>query len=227
MLSILKNHTILYVEDEPEIQKNMTEYLQSYFGTVHTASDGEDALKQYNTHNPDVLLLDINIPLVDGLSVAKTVRQTDNNARIIMLTAHTETERLLSATELNLTKYLVKPITPKLFKETLLVLAKELLISAPKFLNIGKNCVWDQENETLFINNEHTPLPEKEYKLLKLLINKKGCTTTYVDIMIAVWEDAYERDISIDSVKNQIRNLRKRLPKDCIDSIYGKGYMLK
>ena len=227
MLSILKNHTILYVEDEPEIQKNIAEYLESYFDTVYLASHGKEALEQYNKHNPDVLLLDINIPFIDGLSVAKEIRQKNNYVKIIMLTAHTETERLLTATELNLTKYLVKPITPKLFKDSLLLLSQELLLNPLKFLHIGEGYIWDKENEILLLENKPYKLVDKEHRLLKLFIRQKGKITSYEDIMIAVWEDAFEKDISIDSVKNQIRHLRKKLPDGCIDSIYGKGYMLK
>jgi len=77
MLSILKRHTILYVEDEPEIQANISEYLSNYFGTIHLASDGKEALAQYYKNRPDVLLLDINLPNTDGLSVAQEIRESD------------------------------------------------------------------------------------------------------------------------------------------------------
>ncbi len=227
MLSILKNHSILYVEDEKEIQKNIAEYLESYFQTVYLASDGKEALTQYNTYNPDVILLDINLPLLDGLSVAYEIRKNNHDIKIIMLTAYTDTDKLLTATELNLTKYLVKPITPKLFKESLLLLSHNLILNPSKFLHFGNDCVWDRTSEILFIAKQPCKLTNKEHRLLKLLIKQKGTTVFYADIMLAVWEDAFERDISIDSVKNQIRHIRKKLPARCIDSIYGKGYMLK
>jgi DNA-binding response OmpR family regulator len=79
----------------------------------------------------------------------------------------------------------------------------------------------------LIIEKEPYKLIDKEHPLLKLLIMKKGEITSAEDIMVSVWDDAFEKDISIDSVKNQIRHLRKKLPDGCIDSIYGKGYMLK
>ena len=64
MLKILKKHSILYVEDEPEIQKNIAEYLKNHFGTVYLASTGNEALLAYTKNQPDVILLDINLPVL-------------------------------------------------------------------------------------------------------------------------------------------------------------------
>lgn len=227
MLGILKNHSILYVEDEPEIQKNITEYLESYFGRVHVASDGKEALEVYDTQHPDALLLDINLPFISGLEVAKQIRQEDQTVKIVMLTAHTEKEKLLAATELKLTRYLIKPIAPKLFKETMELLANELQLNPSRFINLASNCVWDKTQEVLRVDDIPISLTNKEQRLLKLLVENKSSAVSYEDIMIAVWDDAFEKEISLDSIKNQISHLRKKLPSDCIDSVYGKGYLLK
>lgn len=227
MLGILKNHSILYVEDEPEIQKNIREYLESYFGTVHIASDGKEALTLYEEHHPDALLLDINLPFLSGLEVAKQIRKKDQTVKIVMLTAHTEKEKLLTATELKLTKYLIKPIAPKLFKETMELLASELRLNPSRFINLASNCIWNKTQEVLRIDDVPVSLTEKEHRLLKLLLEKKGTDVSNEDIMLAVWENAFENEISVDSVKNQISHLRKKLPNVSIDTIYGKGYILK
>ncbi len=227
MLSILENHSILYVEDEPSIRSNITEYLKSYFGSVWVGADGAEALTLYQMHHPDVLLLDINLPYMDGLSVAKEIRHTDHTTKIIMLTAHTEKEKLLKATELKLTKYLIKPVSPKDFKETMQLLAEELQQNPSRFVNLTEGYIWDREYERLSREGHSIELTEKNYLLLKHMIAYKNQVVTYEDIMVAVWEDSFERDISIDSVKNQVSRLRKKLPEGAIDSIYGKGYRLK
>lgn len=227
MLSILKNHSLLYVEDEPTIRENITEYLESYFGTVYVASDGKEALDLYNMHHPDVLMLDINLPFLSGLEVAKQVRGKDQTVKIVMLTAHTEKEKLLAATELKLTKCLIKPIAPKLFKETMGLLAQELRQNPSLFVNLSSNCIWNKKQEVLRIDDTPVSLTEKEQRLLKLLIENRGSTVSFEDIMITVWEDAFEKEISHDSVKNQISHLRKKLPQVCIDAVYGTGYRLK
>lgn len=226
MLSLLKNHSILYVEDEPEIQANIAEYLESYFASVLVANDGKEGLSLYEKHHPDVLLLDINLPYISGLEMAKEIRQKDQDVKIVMLTAYTEKIQLLRATELKLTKYLIKPVTPKLFKETMELIAQELRKNPSRFVNLSINCVWNKKEETLYVEDIQIALTNKEQRLLKLLIEKKGSTISYEDIMIAVWDDAFDTNISLDSIKNQISHLRKKLPKDCIDTVYGKGYML-
>ncbi len=227
MLSVLKNHSILYVEDEPEIQANIAEYLGNYFSNIHLASDGKEALEKYKKHHPDVMLLDINLPKIDGLSVAKEIREQDNNVKIVMLTAFTEKEKLLKATELKLTKYLIKPVPPKEFKATLEMLATELMNNPSRFLNLSNDYIWNRDQEQLSHKTITINLAEKEHRLLKLFISFKGKLVSYEKIMTAVWEDAFDREISIDSVKNQVSQLRKKLPPDCIASVYGEGYTLK
>jgi len=227
MLEILKESTILYAEDEPEIQANIVEYLEEFFGTVHTAQNGTQALELYERYRPDVLLLDITLPYVDGLSIAREIRQKDQHVKIVMLTAHTEQEKLLKATELKLTKYLIKPVTPKEFKETMQLLADELLKNPSRFVSLSKGCIWDNQEERLSVHGQDIELSEKKHLLLKLLIIQKGQVVTYEDIMVTLWEDSFEQDISIGSVKNQVSLLRKKLPEGCIDSVYGIGYRLK
>lgn len=227
MVNILKQHSVLYVEDEPQIQANITEYLESYFETVYVASDGKEGLALYEKHHPDVLILDINLPYLSGLEIAKKVRQKDQTVKIVMLTAHTEQEKLLAATELKLTKYLIKPLAPKLFKETMELLAQELQNNPSRFINLSPTCVWNKKQEVLRMNDTRVLLTEKEQRLLKLLIAHKGSSVSYEDIMVTVWEDALEKEISHNSVKNQISHLRKKLPNVCIDAVYGEGYRLK
>ena len=226
MLSILQDYSILYVEDEPTIQADIQEYLEYYFKKVYLASEGEEALSIYREVHPDVLLLDINIPNIDGLSLAKEVRQTDKLTKIIMLTGITKTHKLLEATELKLTKYLVKPVSPKAFKESMILLARELIEDPIEFVHLGEHCIWDSNKKILIFKEKHILLLEKELKLLELFIEKRGQSVSYEDIMVVLWEDSFEKEISINSVKNQVSHLRKKLPKSAITNIYGCGYRL-
>ncbi len=227
MRSILKKHSILYVEDEPDIQANIAEYLGHYFSDIYLASNGEEALAQYKQYSPDVLLLDINLPIIDGLSVAKTIRQHDQTVKIVMLTAHTDKEKLLKATELKLTKYLIKPVSPKEFKGTMDILAEELANNPSRFLSLCENYRWDKQQSQLLRDDDPIQLSEKEQRLLQLFIGHKSSLVTYQAIVSAVWESGFKRDISIDSIKNQVSCLRKKLPEGCISSVYGEGYILK
>jgi DNA-binding response OmpR family regulator len=226
MLSQLKKYSILYVEDDLSIQKLIKNYLENYFGDVYIATTGEEALIRYKEYYPDVLLLDIDIPLISGLEVARLVREQNKYIKIVMLTAYADQEKLLNATELKLSKYLIKPIPPKEFKEVMELLSKELTEDPNHYIPICSHCIWDIKLEQLFLNDDKVLFSEKEQQLFKLLVQTKGLTVSYEDIMIHVWDDAWQREISIDSVKILMSRMRKKLPEGCITSVYGKGYIL-
>ncbi|MCH9813497.1 MAG: response regulator transcription factor [Epsilonproteobacteria bacterium] len=227
MKTVLANHSILYVEDDLSVQANMREYLESFFKLVYVACDGKEALTLYEKYKPDALILDINLPYEDGLSVAKKIRKKDKYVSIIMLTAHTDEEKLLRAVELKLTKYLVKPVSPKAFKEALDLLAKEFVALSDKFISLCESFIWKRDTKQLLRIEEEIVLTQKERKLLALLVDHRGECVSFEEIMAVVWDESYDQEISIDSVKSQVSYLRKKLPKNLIESVYGKGYLLK
>jgi len=226
MRTILENYTILYVEDELDVQANMSEYLKSYFKEVYLAASGKEALLLYEKFSPDVLLLDINIPDIDGLSVAKEIRKKDRDVRILMLTAHTDEEKLLKALDLKLTKYLVKPVSPKDFKKTLDILVSELKELSSAVVILDDEHIWIREKKRLLKVEEEVKLTQKEIILLEFFIEHRGNCVSYAEIMAVVWQDEFFQEISIGSVKNLASNLRKKLPVNFITNVYGKGYML-
>lgn len=223
---MLKNYSILYVEDELNIQKQMTEYLEGYFRDVYVSSDGKQGLEKYEEYHPDVLLLDIDLPHMDGLSLAKSIRKKDKSVSIIMLTAFTDQEKLLKATELKLLKYLVKPIDLLEFQETLDLLAVELTESTKEILVLGEGYTWNKSEGKLCHKGKSIVLTSKEQQLLVLLVKHQHKSISFEDIMAHVWADEFEREVSVNCVKNVVSDLRKKLPNDAIQSVYGKGYML-
>jgi len=226
-MTILKEHTILYVEDEPNIQKNMKEYLDGYFKRVYTASDGLEGLQLYETYRPDVLMLDIDLPKMDGLSLARAIREHDKSVSIIMLTAFTDKEKLLKATELKLVKYMVKPLDLLEFRETLRRLVDELGLAKRDLLHLGSTYFWDHQHQQLFEKEQEVALTSKEQNTLALLIKHRSCSVSFEEIIATVWADEYSRDVSYNCVKNVITSLRKKLPKERIKNVYGQGYSLQ
>ena len=126
MREILQHNTILYAEDDKAVQKPTVEYLRRYFKEVYVASDGREALTMYRQYSIDIVMLDIDMPYVDGLEVAKEIREENKEIPILIFTAFTEVDKLLKATELNLCKYLVKPVKPTEFKEVLFKISQTL-----------------------------------------------------------------------------------------------------
>jgi len=227
MKLILKQCSLLYAEDKIDVQKNISEYLNHFFKTIYLASDGREALQKYHQYHPDALLLDIDMPHMDGLEVAQEIRKKNKDIPIIILTAFTDTDKLLPATELKLTKYLQKPISPKAFDEALELLSQELIESSSKIEYLEENFSWGTDNKMLYKDDTIVKLTDKESILLALFMDNRGKCVLFEDIMAYVWEDEFEKEISIESVKNQVSHLRKKLPKNSIESVYGKGYRLK
>lgn len=227
MKDILKNYSILYAEDEEGVQKATVDYLGRYFKEVYVVNDGKEAWELYLKHKPDVLLSDVDMPHMDGLELAHKIREANTTIPIVMITAFTDTDKLLKATELNLTKYLVKPVEPIAFKEALKKLSKTLALSDKKFFHFKEGYVWDKELQELSLDNKAIALLQKEKILLQLLIDKHRECVNFTDIMALVWEDDFDAEISVESVKFQVTQLRKKLPKESIKNVYGKGYILE
>jgi len=120
------NYTILLVEDEIEIRHNFVLYLKHFFKAVYEASNGNEAYSIYKDKKPDIMIIDINLPSMNGLELLSKIRQNDHTTRALMLTAHAHSEYLMKATELKLTKYLLKPISRAELKEALELTIGEL-----------------------------------------------------------------------------------------------------
>ena len=120
-------YKILFVEDEKAIRENYITYLKTFFAEVFEAEDGVKAYELYKLKKPDIMIVDINIPKLNGLELLERIRENDYTTKAIMLTAHTDKSFLLKATTLKLTKYLVKPVNRKDLKDALELVIDELL----------------------------------------------------------------------------------------------------
>ncbi len=112
-------YKILFVEDEEATRKNYVTYLKMLFSEVYEAKDGEEAYQLYKEQKPDIMILDVNIPKLNGLELLEKIRENDYTTKAIMFTAHSDQSFLLKAVSLQLTKYLVKPVSRKELKEAL------------------------------------------------------------------------------------------------------------
>ena len=219
---------ILFVEDEKAIRDNYVRYLNRYFENVYEAQDGEEAYEIYKEKKPQILIVDLNIPKLNGLELLRKIRETDHNVKAIMLTAHTESKFLIEATSLKLTKYLVKPVNRSTLKSALDLAISELSnfnFISKKFITLKENYLWDLNNEELIKNGNSILLTNKERKILSMFFKNINKIMSYDDIIMEVWYD-YEED-KIDALKTIIKNLRKKLPKDTIINVFGVGYKVE
>lgn len=223
---ILGNHSVLYAEDHEDTQEVVAGYLGRYFKEVHVASDGREALELYHKHTPDVVILDIDIPHINGLTIAEEIRKTNDAVSIVMLTAYSDTPKLLRAVKLNLCEYLIKPIEPRAFRETLELLSKRLQSNSEVVHKLSETCIWNVDKEQLYCNGERVVLTHKESILLGMLVKEHRHVVEHTSIMAKLWEDDFDMEVSIDSVRQQVKLLRKKLPDGVISSVRGVGFRL-
>lgn len=219
--------TLLYAEDELETRENYGRYLKRYFKEVYIVSNGKEALDAYKQYKPNIMLLDINMPILNGLELTKQIREEDNLTRVIILTAHLEQDKLLFAAELNLTKYLPKPISRKQLKKALNEATKQFkqLNNENEYLYFKNGLKWNKSSKILFFENNEIKLTKHETLLIELLTSKKDKVFSSDEIALYLWDDIIDLEHS-SKLKDIIKRLRKKLPKDTIENIYAAGYKI-
>ena len=220
----LSNLTILYVEDDELIRQNAVEYLGRICAKVLEAKDGFEALKIYENQKPDIIISDIKMPRLNGLKMAKKIRLHDKKTPIIIATAHAENGYLLQAVELQLVKYIVKPITGPKLKEALERACEYLGVDNCHIKHLSQNSIYDTLNKILIIDNKMIKLTKNELLLIDLLSKNHQKVITYQEIENLIWCD---EGMSIDALRSLVRSVRKKLQGDFIENISGIGYRLK
>ncbi len=220
-------YTILFIEDEDDTRENYVRYLKRYFIDVYEAIDGEEALKIYRDKKPNILIIDINLPKISGIELLQIIREKDHTTKALMLTAHSTTDFLLKASELKLTKYLLKPITRDELKDALNSTINELNrfnVIAKEIFVLKENYIWNYAQKRLLKDNIEIQLTIQESKILDLLFNNINKDISFQDMIIYIWSN-FEKD-KLNSLKIAIKRVRKKLPQDTIINVYGFGYKI-
>lgn len=218
-----KQFTILYIEDDEGVRTVNSRFLTRMFNEFYEAKDGQEGYELYKKYHPDIILTDINMPRLDGLSLAKRIRQTDQTTKIIISTAFSDKDYLLDAIELNLEKYIIKPLTSRNLIPALTKAATALEIEKDFKINLDDNFYFDNKTSLFYLQNEEMDLTKKELLFLKLLVTNKNRVVSYEEIEQFVWEDEY---MSLNSLRTTIGFLRKKIPFNCIKNISNMGYKL-
>ncbi|RXJ65453.1 DNA-binding response regulator [Halarcobacter ebronensis] len=214
---------VLIVEDDEIARENAVEYLQDYFSNIFEASNALDALKIYETKKPDIIISDIQMPRLNGLEFIQRVRQKDKKVQIIVLTAFCDKEYLLKAIELQLVKYLIKPINEYEFDMAIKNSIEALKNDETNIIKLQDGLVFDMFNLVLLKDGELIKLRIKEVDFIKLLLKNRGRYVTYQEIENFVWD---EQVMTKDALKTLVKNLKKKVSKDFILNLSGIGYKL-
>ena len=220
--------TILLVDDEPRIVQLVRDYLEHGGFTVLVASDGQAALRSARTGRPDLVVLDLSLPGMDGLDVARSLRR-DGGVPIIMLTARTDESDKLVGLELGADDYLTKPFSPKeLVARVRAVLRRaEGMRSPPDMIRVGTDVELDVPRMEVRIGGRRVDLTKTEFQLMATMARQPGRVFTRAQLLDAVRGVAFESyERAIDA---HIKNIRKKIEQDpraprYVLTVFGVGY---
>jgi len=221
-------YKLLYIEDDIEVRKNYVAYLSRFFEYVYEASDTQEAWSVYNLKKPSILIIDIDLAGESGIDFLQKIRQKDYTTKAIMLTAKSDVQTLLLASELKLSKYLVKPVSRQELKDALELAIEEIEaynIIPTKIVKMKEDYIWDMEHRVLKKAQILQELTKKEQELLALLFSNLQKTFSSEDIIFELWYDALNPKES--ALKTLIKGVRKKLPKGTIKNTFGVGYKLE
>jgi DNA-binding response OmpR family regulator len=219
--------SILVVDDEPKIVQLARDYLEhAGFGVV-TARDGREALQAVRQHRPDLVVLDLGLPEVDGLDVTRTLRR-DSNLPIVMLTARDDEVDKLLGLELGADDYLTKPFSPRELVARVKAVLRRTEISPDKsdVIHAG-DVVLDVPRMRTVVSGRTIDLTATEFQLLATLARRPGRIFTrgqLLDEVRGVTFESYER-----AIDTHIKNLRRKIEPDprqprYLLTVYGVGY---
>jgi len=218
MYNLLKTKSVLYVEDEADVLRNISELLGNFFDTFYTASDGVEAWDIFRTHAIDVALIDIELPRLNGLELIRRIRAIDKDIPIVVISAYTKTDYLLESVELKLDKYIIKPLTSKKIHVLLDKLNEDF--SNENILELAPDVLLNNEHLTIMHNGMVNNLSVREISFLRML-GRKG-VVTYEEIM-TLWGETPPTE---NAIRSFVRHLRKKIPEGLLENRSGIGYAL-
>ncbi len=213
---------ILLLEDDIALCDTISEYLQEENFEVICAYNGEEALEKVYEIRFDLLLLDVNVPFLNGFEVLKQIRENQDKTSAIFITSLNSMESLEEGFNSGCDDYIRKPF---ILKELLLrvnTILKRDYSSKEDIINIDENLSFHMKSYTLFKNGKAQNLHNKELKLLKLFLLNPNELLIHERIYEYIWE--YNEEISDTSLRTYIKNLRKILGKDKIVNLKKLGY---
>jgi DNA-binding response OmpR family regulator len=220
--------TVLVVDDEPGILRLVSDYLEhAGFGVV-TATDGSTALTAARTRHPDLVVLDLGLPAMSGLDVARELRR-DGEVPIIMLTARGEESDKLVGLELGADDYVTKPFSPKeLVARVRAVLRRTEVAARPgDVLRVGDALRLDIARMEVSVDGRRVELTPTEFQLLAAMARQPGRVFTRAQLLDALHGVAYESyERAIDA---HVKNIRRKLEPDArapryLLTVFGVGY---
>jgi DNA-binding response OmpR family regulator len=222
--------TVLIVDDEPLVREILSRYLAREGFVVETAADGRQALQRWLAESPDLVLLDLMLPEVNGLDVFRQARETSDTP-VIMLTAKGDEADRLIGLEIGADDYITKPFSPREVAARVRAVLRRAARNGdehetPSIMRYGDLCV-DARRREVRLADRPVPLTRREFELLVLLAANPGTAFSRAELLERVWDFAWAGDSSTVTV--HVRRLREKLEADPssprhLVTVWGVGY---
>lgn len=220
-----KNIKILLVDDEPDILEIVGYNLTNEGYQVITAKNGLEAVKKAKKEIPQLIILDVMMPVMDGVEACEAIRKLPelNTTLITFLTARNEDYSQMAGFDAGADDYITKPIKPKVLVSKVNALLRRLIAQEDNtaLITIG-NLVINREQYKIILNGQEIVLPRKEFELLSLLASKPGKVFKREDILDGVWGN--EVIVGGRTIDVHIRKLREKIGDSSFKTVKGVGY---
>ncbi|ECP7642940.1 response regulator transcription factor [Campylobacter jejuni] len=217
-----KELIILVVEDEIKTRESLINVLSERFSKVIGAQNGDEGLKKFKKFKPDLVITDIAMPIMDGLDMAREIKEISDDVPIVVLSAYSEKERLLRSIDIGIDKYLIKPVDiEELFKVLDCLIGEK--IEANMLVKISEEYQFNKTKRTLIYSGEEIVLTKKELAFISLLLKQPGALVLHEDIKKNVWIGEH---VSDTAVRTFIKRVRDKVGEDFIKNVPSLGYKI-
>jgi len=215
---------ILLVEDDYPLAKALQQALQEQQHTVNAVGTGEAALHIIDTEKPDIVILDLGLPDIDGIDVLKKTRKKHSDLPILLLTARAELDDRITGLDSGADDYLAKPFEMAELFARLRVLERRLGTAHSSEIVIHNVCL-DCNNNSVKFNGTELELSRKEYMLLKSLMENAGRIQTRSTLERRLY--SWDEEVASNALEVHVHHLRKKLGSNFIKTVRGVGYKIE
>ena len=222
MNKILKNLTVLLVEDDSDSKKIMHDVLSDNFEKVFTAQNGDEGLKKFKKYNPNMVITDVFMPISDGLDMTRYIKEISKDTPVIVLSAHSEKETLLKAIDVGVDKYLIKPIMADDLLKTIENVAKSKIETA-NIIQVANGYSFNKIKRVLIRDGVEISLTKKELAFISLLIKRLGTLVLHDEIKSVVWVG---ESVTEAAIRTFVKRVRDKVGNSFIKNVPGLGYKI-
>ena len=222
MSKILNNLTVLIVENEGDCKKIVQEVMRDKFEKVITAQNGDEGLKKFKKYNPNMVITDVFMPIMNGLDMAKSIKEISKDTPIIVFSTNSEKETLLKAIDVGIDKYVLKPIDLDDFLVTLENVAKNKIETA-NIIQVTNGYSFNKIKRVLIRDGVEISLTKKELAFISLLIKRLGTLVLHDEIKNVVWVG---ESVTEAAIRTFVKRVRDKVGSNFIKNVPGLGYKI-